>query len=589
MSEAADAFSLPRDKRFTVIFFGGLLLLLGLLYLAAYLFTSDRVPRGTEVAGVEIGGMRPAAAVATLEEDLAPRAKEPLTLVADDKRHEVAPDEAGLTFDPDATVADAGGGRSLNPLRMLSVLTGGEDVEPVVDVDPARLEKAMTAVAKEVDQKPVEGLITFPKGEIETRYPKPGLKVDTDAAGAEVAAAVLRTERTVDLPVATVDPSVTEDDVDQAMRTFAEPAMAHGVALTVPGKRVALHPRQYAPALSVRAVDAKMTPKVDTKKLAEGIKKPLRRLVAPPRDARVELRGSTPVVVPAREGTKVDSKGVAAELVDALAKSGTERTIALKAEKAQPKFTTQAARDLKITERVSSFVTYFPHSDYRNTNLGRAADKIDGTVLKPDDIFSLNDIVGERTKENGFVEGFIINNGVLERDLGGGVSQVATTTYNAAFFAGLKDVEHKPHSFYIDRYPMGREATVAWGAVDLKFQNTTPYGVLVHAWIVPSSSGSRGEMHVEMFSTRFWDKIEAGLSDRYNRTSPKTRYNTTDKCEEQTGASGFDVDVTRTFFRDGTKTDTEKWNVTYIPADEVKCSPPPKKKPTASPSTGTGG
>ena len=106
-------------------------------------------------------------------------------------------------------------------------------------------------------------------------------------------------------------------------------------------------------------------------------------------------------------------------------------------------------------------------------------------MLKPGETFSLNDTVGERTGENGFTKGFIISDGIFKEDLGGGVSQMATTTFNATFFAGLEDVEHKPHSFYIDRYPVGREATVAWGAVDLRFKNDTPYGVLIHATVQP--------------------------------------------------------------------------------------------------------
>ena len=148
-------------------------------------------------------------------------------------------------------------------------------------------------------------------------------------------------------------------------------------------------------------------------------------------------------------------------------------------------------RRSKIKEQVSTFTTYYPYAEYRNINIGRAAELVDGTVLKPGETFSLNDIVGERTRENGFTEGFIISNGIFKEDLGGGVSQMATTTFNAMFFAGLKDIEHKPHSFYIDRYPVGREATVAWGAVDLRFQNDTPYGVLVHATVTPSSRPRR--------------------------------------------------------------------------------------------------
>ena len=69
---------------------------------------------------------------------------------------------------------------------------------------------------------------------------------------------------------------------------------------------------------------------------------------------------------------------------------------------------------------------------------------------------------------------------------------MATTTFNAMFFAGLEDVEHKPHSFYIDRYPVGREATVAWGAVDLRFRNDTPYGVLIDARVTPSTPSAPG-------------------------------------------------------------------------------------------------
>ena len=95
-------------------------------------------------------------------------------------------------------------------------------------------------------------------------------------------------------------------------------------------------------------------------------------------------------------------------------------------------------------------------------------------MLKPGEIFSLNGIVGERTAANGFVEGFIIKGGKFKEELGGGVSQSATTTFNAMFFAGLKDIQHQPHTLYIDRYPAGREATVAWPTPGPEASRTTP-------------------------------------------------------------------------------------------------------------------
>jgi vancomycin resistance protein YoaR len=188
----------------------------------------------------------------------------------------------------------------------------------------------------------------------------------------------------------------------------------------------------------------------------------------------------------------------------------------------------------------------------------------------------MNDTVGERTAENGFTKGFIISNGVYKEDFGGGVSQVATTLFNAAFFAGLEDVEHKAHSFYIDRYPIGREATVVWGAVDLKFKNNTPHGILIQSWIEPSSTSSSGSMNVRFWSTKTWD-ITTGVSDRYNITEEETRYIDSPECVANSGYGGFDIDVYRYFRRPGSDALVRKETLTttYTPSDTVVCGKDP--------------
>ena len=268
-----------------------------------------------------------------------------------------------------------------------------------------------------------------------------------------------------------------------------------------------------------------------------------------------------------------DPDDVTEPFLDVLTKSGSERTITVDSVAAQPELTTAEVRELGIKERVSTFTTNFPHADYRNVNLGRAAELVDGTLLEPGETFSLNETVGERTAENGFAKGFIIADGVYREDFGGGVSQVATTTFNAAFFAGLEDVEHKPHSFYIDRYPVGREATVAWGAVDLKFKNTTPYGVLIKAHLDRSTPSTQGAMTVSMWSTKYWD-IKATQSGRYNTTPPKTRYLDGPECVPNEGYSGFDIDVHRLFYRAGSSKlhHRETMHTRYTPSDTVICS-----------------
>ena len=146
---------------------------------------------------------------------------------------------------------------------------------------------------------------------------------------------------------------------------------------------------------------------------------------------------------------------------------------------------------------------------------------------------------------------------------------MATTLFNAMFFAGLEDVEHKPHSFYISRYPEGREATVNYPTVDLKFRNDSPYGVLMETWVAD------GQVHARFWSTKVWDEIQAGKSERSNYRTPTTIYDPSPECVSQAAQSGFDVTVTRTFVRAGVAERTEEFNTRYIAEDRVICAAQP--------------
>ncbi|MFP5450118.1 MAG: VanW family protein, partial [Thermoleophilia bacterium] len=115
----------------------------------------------------------------------------------------------------------------------------------------------------------------------------------------------------------------------------------------------------------------------------------------------------------------------------------------------------------------------------RVINIKRAARILDGLIIGKGEVFDLNQALGERTPERGFVPAPQINAGRLEDAVGGGVSQVATTFFNAAFFAGLRIVTHTPHEFWIPRYPPGREATISWGGPELVVQNNWPAAILI--------------------------------------------------------------------------------------------------------------
>jgi vancomycin resistance protein YoaR len=550
----------------------GLVVLFGALYAAGYLFSSDRVPRGTTVGGISIGGMSPAAAEQRLANHLRPDERRPIELSVDGERARMRPATAGLGVDVPASVRQAGAGRSWDPARIWDYFSGGDDLEPVVTVDDGRLEQAVADLAQRFDEPAKDGGVRFVDGEARASYPSDGVAVDREATAGLLRRAFL-SEQVVDVPVRVAEPEISKDEVSRAMDRFANPAVSAPVTYQLGGEDVVLRPEDFTPALSMVAEDGDLVPRLDEKVLLERLEPRMRTLSLAPQDASVQLIGGKPTVVPGKKGVTFDPDDVTGSFLRLVVGRDQHRQLAIRSVVARPEFTTREATALRITEKVSEFTTYFPHADYRNTNLGRAAELISGTVLKPGDTFSLNDTVGERTAQNGFTKGFIISDGVYKEDFGGGVSQVATTTFNAAFFAGMKDVQHKPHSFYIDRYPVGREATVAWPSVDLKFQNTTPYGVLVQAWIEPSTPSSQGAMHVRMWSTKYWD-IVAEQSDRYDFTSPQTRHLSGDDCVPNDGYGGFDIDVFRLFYKHGSKKldHRETMHTTYTPSDTVVCS-----------------
>ena len=569
----------PREKaggRVVVLLLLGLVLLVGGAYAAAYYAAGDKVPRGTTVAGVDIGGRTRDGAAEALRTGLAGRESRPIAALVDGEQVAVAPAEAGLSVDVDASVDAAGAEHSWSPSWLWRYFTGGDELDPVVTVDDARMTAFLDALSEQHGTPARDGAVSFDGTQVKVRQALTGQHIDPDNARAALRDAFLGDAGTVDLPLVTDLPEIDGDDVSTAVDTFANPAVAGPVTLVFGSSKVVLTPAEFTAALSLEPVDGALVPRADKQVLANLVDQSISGDGAPV-DATVALVDGKPTIVPAKPGVKYKPADVAKVFLGLVAEAPGEREGSVASSVAKPEFTTADARKLGIKEQVSTFTTYYPYAEYRNTNIGRAAELVDGTVLKPGETFSLNDTVGERTRENGFTEGFIISNGIFKEDLGGGVSQMATTTFNAMFFAGLKDIEHKPHSFYIDRYPVGREATVAWGAVDLRFQNDTPYGVLIHAVVTPSTPTTSGVVTVSMWSTKYWD-ITTKTGDRYNFTSPATRTLDTEDCYPNEGYGGFDIDIWRYFRRPGDPAlvRSEKMHTHYIPSDTVICKPPPK-------------
>ena len=556
------------------------------VYLGLVAGTGDGLPRGTTVAGVEVGGMSETEAVATLTKALGAQAKAPIPATVNGDAVSIAPESAGLSFDAEATVAGLSG-RIWNPVTLLSQFTGGPVLDPVVDVDQARLDETVKGIAADADAPAQEPTVVVKGTSVTVTPGAKGTVVDQDAAKQAVTAAYLRSTDPVTIPVVEADPTVSDDAAKQAADT-ATAAVSAPVVVTASGISATIPPASIAKALSFTAKDGALVPALDGDILRAAIATRLASVETPGRDATWNVSSGKPVVVPSKVGRGVNPELLAAGVLGVLDKSGTERTVVAQIGAIPPKLSTEQAKALGVTEQMSSFTQNFPYAAYRVQNIGQAAKRINRTLLLPGQTFSLNDTLKERTVANGYTKGFVVGpGGVFKEDLGGGVSTSATATWTAAFYAGLQRIHTQAHSIWIPRYRAGLEATVAWGQFDMSFKNDTPHAVFITT-IMKNTS-----ITVQIWGTKVYDDIKAVSGPRYGQTAvPATQYDSTATCHAQSGQAGFSIDVYRVFIKDGAEVKREKITTRYRPSPTVKCGVDPAKaspSPSVSPSTsGTG-
>jgi vancomycin resistance protein YoaR len=564
-----------RDRRGVWLAVWGLVIMLGGLYLVGWLLLGSTVPDDTRVAGVDIGGMAPDRAADHLEYELADRVDDPIPLVWQGQRFELDPVAAGLRLDAEASVRAAGGGRSWNPLDMMASLLSSGDVRPVIDVDERAFNAALDRIADQIDLAPVEPRVVFAaSGGRTVLQARSGHVLDRPAVTDDIVTAYLRSDRPVQLRIDAVEASVGGSEVAKALNQVAKPAISGPIRLRLPNTTVELTVPQFAPALILRGRDGALAPSFDVGRLSQTTAVLRQRIDVPPRNARIVLRNGRPAIIPSRPGRRLAPAHVADAIAPVLTRTGSARSVEVGTSVWPAAFSTEDARKLGVRRVVSSYTTGFPRAGYLNVNLRRATKLINGTVLKPGETFSFNQAVGPRNRDNGFTRGNDQRRGSVATSLGGGVSQVSTTLFNAAFFAGLHNVQHHTHAVFNERYPLGREAIVSWPGGDLRFKNTTPYGVLVQTGIDRSTPRHRGQVHVRMWSTKYWD-ITAGRSNWRNVRQPDRTFDRSRRCNAQPGQRGFDVAVYRFFRRHGSDKLDHKETIwtSYLPVDRVVCHP----------------
>ncbi|MFJ3445329.1 VanW family protein [Streptomyces sp. NPDC086081] len=548
---------------------GALAVGVGGLYLAGWLLTGGEIDAGTTVRGVDIGGLSRAEAVRTLERRLEASATRALPVKVGDRTGTVDPRRAGLSYDIGATV-DRATRTGSDPLSVFGGLfRSGGAVEPVVRVDEDRARSALGRLG--LDREVRDGAVGFDGGRVEQVAPRTGYSLDVPAAVDPLRAAFLRGDAAAvtSLPVRETRPKVSAEEVRRAVRAFAQPAVSAPVTLTAAGRRITVDPEVLGAHLSLRPdEDGTLEPRLD----AEGLRRdravagPLDEITTTARNAVLRPDGDKVAVAEdAVPGREITGKALGKAVLPLLTRAGTARTGPVDVRTTQPAITRENAARLGLTETMSSFTVHFEPAAYRTKNIGRAVELINGSLVRPDETWSFNRTVGERTEANGFVEGVIILDDQFTKASGGGVSAVATTVYNALFFAGVEPVEHGAHSFYIERYPEGREATVAWGSLDLRFRNDSGKAIYIRAESTDTS------VTVSFLGTRKYDEIKSVKGPRTEVKEPAKKVSDAEECVPQTPLEGFDVTVERVFYDDGREVRREPYRTHYTPRDEIVC------------------
>jgi vancomycin resistance protein YoaR len=406
-------------------------------------------------------------------------------------------------------------------------LLSPREVDPVITVDAAAVTDTVVALEGEARILPTEPAFALAgNGALGLVPGVPGTGIDpADVADALPDAILGRDDPTGPIVVTVepepIDPEMTDDAV-QALVDDLNTTTGVPLTVVVAGSTADLSPAAVRSWLrpSPDPEGGEPTYTVDQEAALTSLREALPEVGSGSVDARFDLQNGLPVVIPSRDGTGCCADDTAERIRQTLEQDAHTVTLELGSDPAD--LTTETAQSWGITQAVGGnrawpesrqagaapgFTTFHAAGEARVTNIHRMADIVRGAVIPPGESFSINEYVGQRTTEKGFVAAGAIRNGEHVSEVGGGVSQFATTLFNAAYFAGLDIPTYQAHSEYFDRYPRGREATMGYPNPDLVIENTTPYGVMI--WT--SYTGS--SLTITLYSTPYASGEQTGIDE----------------------------------------------------------------------------
>lgn len=417
-------------------------------------------------------------------------------------------------------------------------------------------------MAGELTREPRDGAVHIDDGAVVADAPVNGQTIEREDLKQAMLVDWAKPEA-LQLDADVSQPAILQDAVDAARevadRAVSGPVVAHGR-----GVDGVLPVARMGEVVTFAPDGAALRPDVNTEAARAMFDEALGATEVRRANATVRLTDGGRTVTPSSDGVTLDWDATMADFPDRVTGDAPREFDAAYLDE-PASFTTEQAEHATFDDVVGEFTTG-GFSGASGENIKRVAETVNGAFLAPGETFSLNGYTGPRGKAQGYVESGVILNGHSDTAVGGGISQFATTLYNAAYFAGMTDVAHTPHSYYISRYPAGREATVYEGAIDLQFRNDSPNPVIIQT----DFTGS--EITVRLMGVKTV-QVESVNGGRWATTQPSPMRVSGSSCSPSGGAPGFTTSDTR-IVRDlsGAELDRTTTTTVYDPQPIVTCT-----------------
>lgn len=461
-----------------------------------------KVMRNVSVLGIQIGGTDRVELERRLDQVEDRIRATPVRIATTDGGFSAPGTAFGLTLDRPSLRAEAlSARRPVGVVDRMRAYLGSfvtkKRIVPRVFSDVNATEKTLSKLEGPTRRDPVDPQLKLRNGRFITLPGSDGDGIDAKALAGAISAAVERGQFPITVAANRVPlPSSFTTEELQALADQATQRTASPIAIVAGDKDATISPEQLRRWVRPAIVNRRVTLTLDDKQTLAGIRALVGSTVKDPVSARLVVGATGVEAIPSSDGLDCCQPDTVAR-VQAVFEGTSPAPAKIDLVVVPPRVTTDEAVKLNVKEPIGTFTTKHKAGEDRVKNIHRIADLLRGEVIKPGETFSVNDVIGPRTEAKGFVQAHVIEDGVFKDAFGGGISQFATTLFNAAFFGGLDILQYKPHSIYISRYPFGREATLAYPQVDLKLRNNTPYGVMI--W--PTYTDST--ITVTLYSTAF--------------------------------------------------------------------------------------